>query len=436
VLNFYSSFAFDFAIYTTDSMKYFTLLFCSLIFSSSSFSQTTVSDYVILGPQYANQSFYSLANGEAANTSNTLWDLQLATAQRSASIRINDAKDVQLFELPNSDTTEWNAIDTSGKYRLYNADTSWEIGAFNNIGSLQHPDYGCMVYTGTGQLRGTRLFMLKLANGQLKKVWIKQLDFYVLTILISNLDNSDLQTIVLDKNNFSSKNFFYYSIENDSALDIEPEALEWDFVSRKYFALDSITYLPFNAVTGVLLNRNVSAVDIRGVNLATIDSDTGYTYSNYINTIGYDWKSYDYDSSKFDLVSNLGYFIKAQDGDIYKLEFTGFAGSLNGRVDFKKTNLSQNTAASTNDKSSLNSLTVYPNPATENASIIISLKENKNLNISIYDASGKIIFTQLMEASAGLNNFSLPIQNFENGFYFVKVNDKNSALTQKLLIAH
>lgn len=416
-------------------MKYLFIAFLFLFTCFNSIAQTTVNDYVILGPQYANQSFYSLANGEVSNVSNTTWDLQLGTAQRSASIRINDAKDIQLFALPNSDTTEWNNIDTTGKYRLYNADTSWEIGAFNNIGSLQHPDYGCLIYSGIGQLKGHRLFMLKLANGSLKKVWVKQLDFYELTILFSDLDNANLKTLVVDKQNYSSKNSFYYNFENDTVLDLEPEALEWDFVTRRYFALDSITFLPFNTVVGVLHNKGIESADIRGVDLSTISSDGGYTYSNYINTIGYDWKSFDYDSSKFDLVDSLGYFVKSLDGNIYLLKFTGFAGSSTGRTDFSVTNLTP-SASNISENNVFNNFILYPNPATQQAAIVFSLQENKKVTINVIDISGKNIYAVSVNATQGLNNFTLPVSNFDNGFYFVNISSESSSLTQKLLVAY
>jgi hypothetical protein len=416
--------------------KIFLSVFCISTALFNLQAQTEISDFVILGAQYANQSFYSLENGEAANVSNTNWDLQIATSQRSASIRTNDAKNVQLYALANPDTANWNAIDTTGMYALYNADTSWEIGSFNNIGSMQHPDYGCMAYIGVGQLKGHRLFVIKLNNGSLKKIWIKSLDYYVYTILIGNLDNSDEQTIIIDKELYNTKHFFYYDLENQQVVDTQPEAQEWDFVFKRYYALDSITYLPFNAVTGVLSNKNVQVAESRGVPVNTLTSDNGFTYSSYINTIGYDWKVYDYDNAVFNIISDLCYFVKTPFEDVYKLEFTGFAGGSTGRVYFKKTKLFPITASVNNINTALSNLSVYPNPAENGTNILVSLKTEKSIVLSVYDLTGKQVFSSNVNATAGLNNFYLETVNFGKGFYFVKVSDGNSQLSQKLLVTN
>jgi hypothetical protein len=400
-------------------------------------AQTTVSDFVVLGSQYANQSFYSLANGEKAKVSNTNWDLQFGTAQRSAMVRINDAKNIQAYALANPDTANWNSIDTIGMYRLYDSDTSWEFGALNNIGTLQHPDYGCLYYTGVGQLVGHRLFVLKLNNGEWKKIWIKSLDFYVFTILISDLDNSNEQTITIDKALYNTKNHFYYNLENLEVVDTQPDAEEWDLVFRKYYAIDSLTGLPFNVVTGTWSNRGVEIAEARGVDVNALDSDSGYTYSSLLNTIGFDWKEYDYDNAVFVLDQERAYFVKSVSGDIYKLVFTGFAGSSTGRIEFDKTNLSESVASVINTaNSNINTLSLYPNPAQNTANILVSLKQQGDIHLSVYDVSGKEILSKRTSASAGLNNFYLETNILKNGFYSVKINDGKNELSQQLLVAH
>ncbi len=413
----------------------FVLFFALSFFITQ--AQTTVSDFVVLGSQYANQSFYSLKNGEKAKVSNTNWDLQFGTAQRSAMVRTNDAKNIQAYALANADTANWNAIDTTGMYRLYDADTSWEYGALNNIGSLQHPDYGCLYYTGIGQLVGHRLFVLKLNNGAWKKLWIKSLDFYVYTILMSDLDNSNEQVITIDKALYNTKNHFYYSLENLQVLDTQPDAEEWDLVFRKYYAIDSLTGLPFNAVTGVWKNKGVEVAEAKGVNVNTLDSDSGYTYSSLLNTIGFDWKEYDYDNNVYIIANDVVYFIKDVQGDIYKFVLTGFAGSSTGRIEFEKTNLSAPIASVINSaNSNLTTLALYPNPSQNTANILVSLKQQGDINLSVYDVSGKEILSKRTTASAGLNNFSLETNNLNNGLYFIKINDGKNELSQQLLVAH
>jgi hypothetical protein len=390
----------------------------------------------VLGPQYVNQSFYSLKDGEKANVTNTGWDLQFATAQRSASIRINDAKNIEVYVLANPDTSNWLNIDTTGMIQLYNADTSWEYGAFNNVGTRQHPDYGCMYYASIGQLRGHRLFVIKLNNGQYKKFWVKSLDYYKYTILIGNLDNTDERIIEFDKLDYSSKNFVYYDLENMEIKNLEPAGDEWDLVFRKYYAMDSITFLPFSRVTGVLTNLNVQTAEARGIQPDTLLSDAGYTYSKHINIIGYDWKRYDYSNMVYEIIDDVAYFVKTQQGDIYKIVFTGFTGSINGRIDLQKTKLEPSSSSvSKMSDADIASLTVYPNPASSYVNILISTQKATDVKLSLHDYSGKIVMEKNISAPSGLNNYRIDTNQLSKGFYIVKVHDGSYTLMQKLLIA-
>jgi len=49
-----------------------------------------------------------------------------------------------------------------------------------------------------------------------------------------------------------------------------------------------------------------------------------FAFSTDINTIGYDWKSYNFDLSQFTIVENLSYVITTNDGIYFKLRFIDF----------------------------------------------------------------------------------------------------------------
>lgn len=417
-------------------MRYFLLFFVISIVGGSVLAQTIVYDKVELGPQYIHQSFYSMKEGEKANVTNTGWDLQFATAQRSASIRINDAKFVELYLPVDADTSRWLNVDTTGMTQLFNADTSWEYGAFNNVGTRQHPDYGCLYYVNTGQLRGHRIFVIKLHNGQYKKIWIKSLDFYEYTIVIGNLDNTDEQVIKLDKSQYSTKSFVYFDLENGEVKNLEPASEDWDIVFRKYYAMDSITFQPFNRVTGVLSNLFVQVAEARGVLVDTLMSDAGYTYTNRINEIGYDWKHYDYTNMVYELDDDVAYFVKTRQGEIYKIVFTGFTGSVNGRIDFYKTKI-ETSASSVADKgnATLSSLGVYPNPSNAITHVLVSLNQPTHLYLSMHNLEGKMLWQKDLQASWGLNNFVVDVSNLAVGLYLLKVSNGTEVLIHKLLVA-
>ena len=76
-------------------MKKFYLIIIILLNSNlEGISQTQIVD---LQPSYANQSFFSLENGEILNTFNTDWDLAFSTSTMSSSIRINALKIFNVF---------------------------------------------------------------------------------------------------------------------------------------------------------------------------------------------------------------------------------------------------------------------------------------------------------------------------------------------------
>ena len=66
-----------------------TLLFCVQINAQN--------NQISLSPSYANQSFYSLQNGEVLNSTNNDWDIAFHTDIFSSTIRINDGQGVELF---------------------------------------------------------------------------------------------------------------------------------------------------------------------------------------------------------------------------------------------------------------------------------------------------------------------------------------------------
>ena len=216
--------------------KVYLSFLCALGFVSL-MAQTTIHDSVVLGPGTLKQSYYSLANGEQANVSNTSWDLQFRFNGFSAGIRPNDGNYVQLYLPVVHDTGAWTTLDTTGMTPLYNGDDSWDNDAFyasKVVGDTF--DYGWGTYNMiTHNLIGTKVFVISTAPGVYKKLWIKSLvggtDY---TFQYANLDNSGLQVATLSKSLDPTKNFIMYSLSTNAAVNIEPAGNAWDIVFRKY----------------------------------------------------------------------------------------------------------------------------------------------------------------------------------------------------------
>ncbi|HLG34301.1 MAG TPA: T9SS type A sorting domain-containing protein [Bacteroidia bacterium] len=70
---------------------------------------------------------------------------------------------------------------------------------------------------------------------------------------------------------------------------------------------------------------------------------------------------------------------------------------------------------------------VAPNPFTENFSVTYSMQQEAEVNISLMNASGQIVYNQTQTALQGINRFDYTEGfNLPNGMYFVKISfDKN-----------
>jgi 1,4-alpha-glucan branching enzyme len=77
---------------------------------------------------------------------------------------------------------------------------------------------------------------------------------------------------------------------------------------------------------------------------------------------------------------------------------------------------------------------IVPNPAQSASSIIFSSNQgNEFVKIQMIDVTGKILYSNQLEVSAGAQ-VSLPIQNLATGIYLVSVSGDNSRLVSRLVI--
>jgi subtilisin family serine protease len=74
-----------------------------------------------------------------------------------------------------------------------------------------------------------------------------------------------------------------------------------------------------------------------------------------------------------------------------------------------------------------NKVLVYPNPATDRINIVLSQKEESE--VQVYDQTGRLIHKEKLSDSTGINT-----QNWSRGIYFVKVNGKEFSGTTKIVL--
>lgn len=404
----------------------------ALFISTSAIAQ--VNDTVSVGPGYANQTWYTISDGSRVSSANNNWDLAFEIKGYTATILVNTAAGNSLWAAPNkiANESDFLSLDTVGITNwttLYNSDTSLSVGAFNKNISTNPNDIGWGIYNmTTHNIVGDSLFVIKLSNGTYKKLWIISLSSGVYNFRYANLNNTNDTTVALSKSGFIEKNFGYYSIQSNLQLDREPVISKADLIFTKYTAFIPTPY----SVTGVLLNKGVKAIKARGVDVNTVSVDQ-YSFVNTSNTIGYDWKRFDF-TLGYVIEDSLAFFVKPLSGNIYKLIFTGFGGSANGNFMFNTEEI-PSTNVTNESNENIASVAVYPNPIrNDNINLIFDiLNTNEKANISIIDLTGNVIYNEESFFEKGLHQHTIASSILNAGIYFINITIANNSITKKII---
>src|SRR5690606_3418005 len=147
--------------------------------------------------------------------------------------------------------------------------------------------------------------------------------------------------------------FAYYSLESDAEIDREPLSQDWDLTFTRY--TDRVMGMAY-PVAGVLHNHTGTVSEGRDTPLALAEPEE---FSAEINTIGYDWKTFDFEEGWI-VEADLSYFCSDPAGEIYQLIFTEFGGSETGDYTFGQSHFGTLGTRAENAPR----LALYPNPST------------------------------------------------------------------------
>jgi hypothetical protein len=407
--------------------RLFFSIFSFLLVQSTFSQETTVN--LSLGSSYTSQVYYKLNTKTETTVAANSWDLAFFRASNyDHGIRVNDGIGIEVFEAANQ-ATAWNTIDITNEAawsKLYNSDTDRINGAFMQ-GSAT---YGWGEYnTATHHITGTIIYVLKYTDGSYKKFICE--DFYGgYTIKYASWNGSDWsedESAVISNSNNSNNTYNYFSLQNDNEVIVEPAATDWDFVFTKYFT--DVSTSKYN-VTGVLSSDNIT------VATATGDTTNNLSYSEAINTIGYNWKSLNYTTYTYEVDSNLKFYVKDKDEKIYKLYFTEFVGSSTGNLAFNFEDVTQTLGIEEVGENI--AFGIYPNPVRSDKKINIIFdvnKVNKNENkIEIYNLSGQKVFATTITNSLGFYNKEINLSSLNSGIYMLKFTSGNYQKTKKIVI--
>jgi len=111
--------------------------------------------------------------------------------------------------------------------------------------------------------------------------------------------------------------------------------------------------------------------------------------------------------------------------------------AANGRGLFYSTKYQQPVGIITNDLPTQETeISVYPNPASNNATVEYEMYTPGNVIISVFDINGKIMVNEQFTQSSGTHKYQLNCNHFPTGMYIIGVQTGNTVKTSKFVIAH
>jgi len=412
------------------------LLFTSLLLVGSQFTNAqAVSETVSIGAGYADETWYSLENGEQGTKAAADWDLTFDLSGFGTSIRINSGNGISLYAYPNGDISEWSTADTTGLYtwsKEYNSEMTWFDGAFDQNRNQNDPfDVGWGIYNmNTHIISGDSIFIIKLMDDSYRKLRIDKMASGAFNFTYAHIDGTNEIEDSLVKADYPGKLFGYYSLQNETAINLEPVTIEnWDLFFGKY---TGFIPTPYN-LTGIMAGPNTEVVQIDGVaDVANYNDWGGETFTNDISTIGADWKGFDFSTMSYYVENDIVYFVKTAAGDVWKLIPTGFGGSANGNFEFTKEKLS--TLSIDENGIHVSEVVVYPNPATNKVSFVLNNMTAKTTTVKILSMEGQIMYEQVFVGDSNFDVKNISLYSFRSGLYIVNVSSGNQQFNQKLII--
>lgn len=430
---------------TKYKMKRFILL--AALFGTTQI--TTAQEPVTISNEGVNEVWYSLSNDDQGSSPMSEWDIAFDLSPQDASIRLNDAYGLELYPVPDATGADWATIDTTGLSeweKVYNSDTEWRMGAFNQTKDPFYPqplfDYGWGTYDmNTHNVVGTRVFVIKLKDGSFKKLWIEEMTSSnggKYTFKYANLDGTEETEASIEKTDYANKHFAYYSIQNNEAINHEAlEKDQWDLLFAKYITV--VTHPVYNvtmpyAAPGVIINPNVTVAEVENVSdVDAYDDWFNQEYTSDFNAIGWEWEDYNWGVGGehiFAIKDDLVYFLKDQNSTVWKLVFTSFDSP--GDYGFTKEMVSTLSV----DENDINKaeVVIYPNPASTHFSLILSNMAENNANVQVLNTMGQLVYNKDFTGNTNFEVKNIAIDNLKSGVYFVKVNSGDQTVNQKLII--
>jgi hypothetical protein len=411
----------------------------TFILSFTTQAQSWKSDSVNLGVGITNDVWYSLENGTVKSTVANNWIIALETHSQTAGAWANCTKGVRVFNA-HKNAASFGSValaDTTTSSLQFNSDYTWERGAMNvNRLATDTFDYGWGKYDQPSHnVYGDSVYIVN-QGPNFYKIIIDSLIGATQTwhIRVAGIQPSfpAIPYTFTKSPGFDTSNFIYITAGSTglSAINREPTMNSWDVQFGKYIEVVPVQtgFAPY-PVTGALSNYKTLTSRVSKVPIEDIPNYY-FTYPSTtdISNIGSDWKVFD--GTAYNYPDSLSYVIKTKLGNYYQIKFTEYS-SATGYIKFKQRKLTTALAIENQQKSI--GFTLAPNPASNDAIVIVESKNTSKALLTLVSSTGQVIVNKPIEINIGLNTWQLDLNNIAAGSYIVTINGASIKASQSLI---
>ena len=148
-----------------------------------------------------------------------------------------------------------------------------------------------------------------------------------------------------------------------------------------------------------------------------VTASGGNNFYNYSKNGGTNWQG----STTFSNLSTGDYNVKVKDA----------SGCMSG---ISSVHVGCNVRESSNDAPSLNYMTAYPNPASDQVTVVFNSDKNATYTLNLTDVTGRTVLTQAGNLVEGSNQFELNLATFAKGVYVITLQNGDDTRKLKLII--
>jgi len=429
-------------------IKHASLFLLTLVAFIPALHAQTTTDQLSTGTGYTKFAYYKLTDGSNQQIANDAWDIAFSNlGTQTAGIFINESTSSSMGQaIPGMEAYDPYIFDFSEsidpgsaaipEFQIFNPEASWAEGAFNSMRDTSNAlDFGWGIYDpGQSKIQGDRVFVLKLRNGQFRKIIFDEYNGSQFTFRVANLDGSSPSTHTITTALSNGSPVVYFSLgPNGSNV---TTATNWDLVFCRYneaLSDGAGDFINYN-VTGVLSADGVQTAKATNVDPNTVDY-TAYldSFSKRLDVINQDWKFFDF-SLGWIVADDRAYFVKTSQNQLYKLVFIAFGGSINGTATLERTYLGQLSEAA-DLPAGIQAVSVYPNPVADRLSLAFTTDMAAPVALRLMNQVGQTVWTGVSRTADGLNILEInDLPSLPVGIYTLTVQLPGGQFSRAILV--